>query len=113
MRAGRLRKRVAFKGQVLTPDGGGGQAVDWDASDFERFGDLRLEEPRASAEGIEGGAMVSTVRGTLKVRADSSTRQVTSEWAVEIEGEAWNVLQVLVERERGKVTMLVEQGGAV
>jgi len=116
MRGGLLDKRATFR--QLAPrvaDGMGGQAARQWTDQFVRWVSLIVERGQ---EARDAGREASPRMGTLQVRRDGETMQVTPEWSVVITYEgittAWNIRSVNgFDRRSGMISMAVQSGVAV
>ena len=116
MSGGLLDKRATFR--MLAPradDGAGGNADRAWSDQFERWVSLIVERGQ---EARDAGRESSPRMGTVMVRRDSQTVQITPEWSLVIPFEGlqtfWNVRSVNpFDRRSGMITMAVESGIAV
>jgi SPP1 family predicted phage head-tail adaptor len=108
--AGDLRERVAFDKRGTGSDGGGGVVTTW-AEQFQR---------RAAYVHRHGGesVMADRLQGThtlvIRVRADSSTRTISTDWRVRDArtGAVYNIRDVTATVDRMWVDVLAQSGVA-
>lgn len=76
MSAGELRSRVIFEQRQAASDGYGNTQGDF-AAEFDRAATIR---PRLGGEEVMAARLAGRVPVTIRVRQDSFTRQITTEW---------------------------------
>jgi SPP1 family predicted phage head-tail adaptor len=107
--AGSLRERVAFDKKGTASDGGGGTTTAW-AEQFQR---------RAAYVHRNGGeaVMADRLQGrhtlVIRVRADSQTRSVSTNWRARDArvGTVYNIVDVTPTVDRMWVDVLAQTGG--
>lgn len=110
--AGKFRERVTF--QRLTNGSGttdkyGNTKDDW-GDPIERWADI-IERP--GRERIEGGALTGVNTATVRVRADSITRQIGSDWRMYARGAYWDIESgIQVDRAGAVLEFLAQKGTA-
>lgn len=109
MRAGRLRNRVEFQRPVEMTSPIGEAYLGWETV-ARRWGDYRPERGR---EKLEAGRLESSNAGTLQVRFDSVTKDVTAEHRVLLDGVAMQIRSAMdPDMRRRTIEFVVEVGVA-
>ena len=109
-RIGSLNERVAFREEVDTPDGGGGNARSW----VTRFTVRGRLKPVTAREQVRVGKLEASAASVLTVRKSSDTATVDESWSVLIGAIEYNVRSIINPDERGRfLEMIVERGVAV
>lgn len=106
--AGQLYEKVAFESLGQTDDGYGGTVEDW-TEQFSRraaYTRLRGSEPVLAAR-LEGRQPT-----VIRVRADSSTRTITTDWRARDarSGEVFNIRSVIRTEDRQWIDITAESG---
>lgn len=110
MRAGRLRNRVEFQRPVEMTSPIGEAYRGWETV-ARRWGDLLQMRGR---EQLAAGRLQSEVPGTLQVRYDSVTKEITPDHRVLIDGAEYQIRSIVdVDMRRRTLEMVVETGVAV
>lgn len=108
-RAGTLNKRVTFQRRVVTDDGGGGHSREW-SNLVEVWGGF---SPERGSERLEAGRLQGSLFGVLRVRSSATTRTVTVDDRVMIDGVAHQIRSVANTDQRNRMLdILVERGVA-
>ena len=74
--AGDLTERFAFDSPTTAPDGFGGQEVGW-SEEFQRRAQVIYSRGN---ESVEAARLAGRSIYKVKVRSDSGTRQITTDW---------------------------------
>lgn len=90
MRAGDLNKRARFEALVRTPDGGGGNDETWQpvATVWAQF------SPERARERLQAGRLESAFAGVLRIRSSTTTRQITQQHRVVLDGVIYDIKSV-------------------
>lgn len=107
MAAGQLRKRITFRFETEVPDGGGGYELGW--SDLATvWGSFK---PERGSERVEAGRIAETLAGVMRVRASTTTQQITTAHVAVMNGQSYNIKAVSNPDQRNKFLELsVERG---
>ena len=109
-RTGNLRERVAFREELNTPDGGGGNTLSW-VTRFTVWGRLK---PVTAREQLRTGRLEASADYVLTVRQSSDTETVEENWSVLLGEIEYNIKSILNPDERGRfLEMIVTRGAAV
>jgi head-tail adaptor len=107
--AGKFRERVTF--QSLTSgaaDAYGNTLTAW-GSDIVRWADVVV---RTGRERVTGGAVAGVNVATVRVRSDSLTQTIGTDWRVYMRGKYWNITSDPAQTTRaGAVLELVAETG--
>ncbi len=110
MTAGPLRERVIFEAQGSASDGAGGTTTAW-ADQFERWAEyIHLK----NGESVMAGRLTGKHSQVVKVRAETATRAVTTDWRLRDKrsGQVFNIRDITLTKDRAFFEMLCESGVA-
>ncbi|MHA7852201.1 head-tail adaptor protein [Roseovarius sp.] len=110
MTAGHLSERFAFDAPTSTPDGFGGIETGWEEQ-FTRSCEVIYQR---GSEAIEAARLTGRSIYKIKLRSDSGTRTITTDWRARDarRGTEYNVREVDAITDRAWVYLVVESGGA-
>ena len=108
--SGKFRERVTF--QCLVDQTGEtdkyGNTLDAWGSEVERWADV-IERP--GKESIEGGALAGVNTATVRVRGDSITKQIGTDWRIYMRGVFWDIESAIQIDRKGAVLEFMAQKG--
>ncbi len=108
--AGDLRERVVFESRSASSDGAGGTTTAW-ADQFTRWAQyIHLR----SGEAVLAGRLAGKHSQVVKVRADSATRTITTDWRLRDRrtGRVFNIRDITHTPDRAFIELLCESGVA-
>jgi SPP1 family predicted phage head-tail adaptor len=110
MSAGPLRNRVVFEKQSAASDGAGGMTTAW-ADQFIRWAEYAHLK---NGEAVMASRLQGKHSQVVKVRADSSTRTVSTDWRLrdKASGRVFNIRDTSLSKDRAFIEMLCESGVA-
>ncbi|MEM6381088.1 MAG: phage head closure protein [Pseudomonadota bacterium] len=109
MAAGPMRKRITFQQEVKAPDGAGGHDLSWiDLTTV--WGSFK---PERGTERVEAGRLEDSLRGVIKVRSSSITRQVTAGFRAMIDGQPYNLGPPSNPDQRNRYLEFVAERGSI
>lgn len=111
-RAGKFRELVTFQ-QLVDGDASGdgyGNSLDTWGGDVARWADV-IERP--GRERVQGGVMADNGTATVRVRSDSTSNTIGTDWRVYMRGQYWDIESALqVDRKGAVLEFLVSEGSA-
>lgn len=107
--SGDLRERVAFDKRGSGSDGGGGVVTTWQ----EQFQRNAAYVHRTGGEAVMADRLQGKHTLVIRVRADSQTRTVSTDWRARDAraGTVYNILDVTPTVDRKWVDVLAQSGG--
>lgn len=112
MHANDFDTRVTFERKVRTPNGGGGETVDW-VEVCRRWAILVPIRPSKADEDAGASRVAGVPQYRLTVRVDTQTRAISGEYRARIRGRVLAVTAPpLPDEARGIITMHVQEGRA-
>jgi head-tail adaptor len=108
--AGKLKERFVFDSPTTAPDGFGGQEVGW-TEEFTRAAEVIYQR---GSEAIEAARLTGRSIYKIKLRGDSGTRTITTDWRARDarRGTQYNIREVDAVTDRAWVYLVVESGTA-
>lgn len=106
--SGKFRERVTFQSLIEGgADAYGNSRSAW-GNDIVRMADV-IERP--GRERIEGGALSGVNTATVRVRADSVTRQIATDWRLYMRLQFWDIESVIQVDRKGSIIEILAQKG--